>query len=81
MASIPSLSYIYPLHGLLMSSFLFGRGYMSPEYVMQGRFSDKSDIYSFGVMVLEIITGKKNVGSCESHRFADGLPNSVSEMI
>ena len=34
-------------------------GYMSPEYAMDGVFSVKSDIYSFGVMVLEIVTGKK----------------------
>ncbi|KAH0459763.1 hypothetical protein IEQ34_012577 [Dendrobium chrysotoxum] len=35
-------------------------GYMSPEYAMHGIFSIKSDIYSFGVIVLEILTGKKN---------------------
>uniref|UniRef100_A0ACD5TYV6 Uncharacterized protein n=1 Tax=Avena sativa TaxID=4498 RepID=A0ACD5TYV6_AVESA len=32
-------------------------GYMAPEYVMEGVFSTKSDIYSFGVLVLEIVTG------------------------
>lgn len=37
-------------------------GYMSPEYAMDGVFSMKSDIYSFGVLVLEIITGKRNRG-------------------
>ncbi|KAL0885112.1 hypothetical protein Bca101_009094 [Brassica carinata] len=36
--------------------------YMSPEYAMHGQFSRKSDIYSFGVLVLEIISGKKNSG-------------------
>ncbi|KAF8086799.1 hypothetical protein N665_0612s0019 [Sinapis alba] len=35
-------------------------GYMSPEYAMYGQYSMKSDIYSFGVLVLEIISGKKN---------------------
>lgn len=34
--------------------------YMSPEYAMHGQYSMKSDIYSFGVLVLEIISGKKN---------------------
>jgi serine/threonine protein kinase len=34
---------------------------MSPEYAMEDIFSVKSDIYSFGVLVLEIITGKKAV--------------------
>ncbi|KAJ0983488.1 hypothetical protein J5N97_011743 [Dioscorea zingiberensis] len=37
-------------------------GYMSPEYAMEGIFSQKSDVFSFGVLVLEIITGKKNRG-------------------
>ena len=34
-------------------------GYMSPEYAWTGTFSEKSDIYSFGVLMLEIITGKE----------------------
>ncbi|KAG7650195.1 Protein kinase domain [Arabidopsis thaliana x Arabidopsis arenosa] len=34
-------------------------GYMSPEYAWTGVFSEKSDIYSFGVLLLEIISGKK----------------------
>ncbi|KAF5801493.1 putative protein kinase RLK-Pelle-DLSV family [Helianthus annuus] len=35
-------------------------GYISPEYAINGRFSIKSDVFSFGVLVLEIICGKKN---------------------
>ncbi|XP_038981781.1 G-type lectin S-receptor-like serine/threonine-protein kinase SRK isoform X2 [Phoenix dactylifera] len=35
---------------------------MSPEYAMDGVFSVKSDVFSFGVLVLEIISGKKNRG-------------------
>ncbi|XP_058756971.1 G-type lectin S-receptor-like serine/threonine-protein kinase At1g11300 [Vicia villosa] len=35
-------------------------GYMSPEYAMQGLFSEKSDVFSFGVLLLEIVTGKRN---------------------
>ncbi|CAN6850313.1 unnamed protein product [Brassica oleracea] len=34
-------------------------GYMSPEYGWGGIISEKSDIYSFGVLLLEIISGKK----------------------
>ncbi|KAM4113995.1 hypothetical protein ACJW30_04G037200 [Castanea mollissima] len=35
-------------------------GYMSPEYAMHGQFAVKSDVFSFGVLVLEIISGQKN---------------------
>ncbi|KAI9093368.1 hypothetical protein K1719_027382 [Acacia pycnantha] len=42
-------------------------GYMPPEYAMHGYFSDKSDVFSFGVMVLEIISGRKNRGFCDPH--------------
>ncbi|KAK1426228.1 hypothetical protein QVD17_14897 [Tagetes erecta] len=35
-------------------------GYMSPEYAMEGLFSIKSDVFSFGILVLEIISGRKN---------------------
>ncbi|KAM0048467.1 putative protein kinase RLK-Pelle-DLSV family [Helianthus debilis subsp. tardiflorus] len=34
-------------------------GYMAPEYVLHGHFSVKSDVFSFGVLVLEIITGQE----------------------
>ncbi|VVB04394.1 unnamed protein product [Arabis nemorensis] len=34
-------------------------GYMAPEYAWTGMFSEKSDIYSFGVLLLEIISGEK----------------------
>ncbi|KAE8728667.1 G-type lectin S-receptor-like serine/threonine-protein kinase [Hibiscus syriacus] len=37
-------------------------GYMAPEYAMEGLFSVKSDVFSFGVLLLEIISGKKNNG-------------------
>ncbi|XP_016479064.2 G-type lectin S-receptor-like serine/threonine-protein kinase At4g27290 [Nicotiana tabacum] len=37
-------------------------GYMSPEYAAEGKFSVKSDVFSFGVLVLEILSGKRNRG-------------------
>ncbi|GAY51187.1 hypothetical protein CUMW_132360 [Citrus unshiu] len=37
-------------------------GYMSPEYAMSGVVSIKTDVFSFGVLVLEIVSGKKNNG-------------------
>ncbi|KAH9657606.1 G-type lectin S-receptor-like serine/threonine-protein kinase [Citrus sinensis] len=40
-------------------------GYMSPEYAMEGRFSEKSDVFSFGVLLLEIVSGRKNTSFFE----------------
>ncbi|KAM0952188.1 putative protein kinase RLK-Pelle-DLSV family [Dioscorea sansibarensis] len=37
-------------------------GYMAPEYAMDGVFSVKSDVFSYGVLALEIISGQKNRG-------------------
>ncbi|KAK2984742.1 hypothetical protein RJ640_004567 [Escallonia rubra] len=35
-------------------------GYMSPEYAIDGNFSVKSDVFSFGVILIEIVSGKRN---------------------
>ncbi|TYI42249.1 hypothetical protein ES332_A01G084900v1 [Gossypium tomentosum] len=37
-------------------------GYMAPEYAIDGLFSVKLDIFSFGILLLEIISGRKNIG-------------------
>ncbi|OIV92377.1 hypothetical protein TanjilG_09975 [Lupinus angustifolius] len=45
-------------------------GYLSPEYIIDGEYSTKSDVFSFGVLVLEIISGKRNRGFYhQEHRF------------
>ncbi|KAK9668330.1 hypothetical protein RND81_13G052300 [Saponaria officinalis] len=35
------------------------RGYMAPEYLFEGQFSAKSDVYSLGVLILEIVSGRR----------------------
>ncbi|XP_070678947.1 G-type lectin S-receptor-like serine/threonine-protein kinase SD1-1 isoform X8 [Malus domestica] len=46
-------------------------GYMSPEYAVFGRFSTKSDVFSFGVILLEIVSGKKNNGFYQADHFVN----------
>ncbi|XP_060188080.1 cysteine-rich receptor-like protein kinase 10 isoform X7 [Lycium barbarum] len=48
-------------------------GYMSPEYAMHGQYSVKSDVFSFGVLLLEIISGKKNSSFYQSDGAEDLL--------
>ncbi|XP_074589040.1 receptor-like serine/threonine-protein kinase SD1-8 [Curcuma longa] len=53
-------------------------GYMAPEYAMDGVFSVKSDVFSFGVLVIEIISGKKNRGIYSSSRHLNLLGHAWS---
>lgn len=39
--------------------YYYTRGYTAPEYALQGILSDKVDTYSFGIVVLEIISGRR----------------------
>ncbi|TYI42237.1 hypothetical protein ES332_A01G084000v1 [Gossypium tomentosum] len=41
-------------------------GYMAPEYALEGVFSVKSDVFSFGVLLLKILSGMKNTGFYQS---------------
>ncbi|XP_054787222.1 cysteine-rich receptor-like protein kinase 29 [Prosopis cineraria] len=48
-------------------------GYMAPEYAMQGQISTKSDVFSFGILVLEIISGQKNSSVIDEENIQDLL--------
>ncbi|KAK1368439.1 cysteine-rich receptor-like protein kinase 10 [Heracleum sosnowskyi] len=48
-------------------------GYMSPEYAMHGDYSVRSDVFSFGVLLLEIISGQRNSSFYQSNHADDLL--------
>ncbi|GFZ06257.1 S-locus lectin protein kinase family protein [Actinidia rufa] len=48
-------------------------GYMSPEYAMGGIFSEKSDVFSFGVLLLEIVSGRKNTSFYHNEQYTSLL--------
>ncbi|CAL4932696.1 unnamed protein product [Urochloa decumbens] len=43
-------------------------GYMAPEYAMRGHYSMKSDVFSFGVLILEILSGRSSSTSFSSEQ-------------
>ena len=46
---------------------------MAPEYSSKGLFSIKSDVFNFGVLILEILSGKRNSGSLDRGDFINIL--------
>ncbi|XVF50680.1 hypothetical protein PTKIN_Ptkin04bG0121500 [Pterospermum kingtungense] len=76
------------LHNLLTNDIVFAAlkasaamGYLAPEYTSTGRLTEKSDVYAFGVLVFQVLSGKRKVFSlvqlgAESCRFQDFIdPN------
>ncbi|KAD2393752.1 hypothetical protein E3N88_40729 [Mikania micrantha] len=47
-------------------------GYMAPEYIAHGQLTEKVDVYSFGVLVLEVVTGIENNKS-KNTEYTDSL--------
>lgn len=35
-------------------------GYMAPEYIVRGKLTEKADVFSFGIVVIEVVTGTRN---------------------
>ncbi len=37
------------------------RGYVAPEYALQGKLTSKADVFSYGIVLLELVSGRKNM--------------------
>ncbi|KAL1325445.1 hypothetical protein AAHE18_13G161600 [Arachis hypogaea] len=48
-------------------------GYMPPEYAVHGQFSEKSDVFSYGVIVLELLSAKRNREFSDSENYLNLL--------
>ncbi|PRQ40203.1 putative protein kinase RLK-Pelle-DLSV family [Rosa chinensis] len=54
------LARLFPEDKTHISTAIAGTlGYMAPEYVTRGKLTEKADVYSFGILVIEIISGKR----------------------
>ncbi|KAL8133765.1 G-type lectin S-receptor-like serine/threonine-protein kinase At5g35370 [Apium graveolens] len=59
------------------------RGYLAPEWLTSSAISDKTDVYSYGMVLLELVSGRKNcLSRTRSHNTSDdnsnGAPSSSS---
>ncbi|WCJ42413.1 Protein kinase superfamily protein [Euphorbia peplus] len=49
-------------------------GYLAPEYAMWGKVSESCDVYSFGILLLEILTGRKPI-----EKLPGGIKRTITE--
>ncbi|XP_039687384.1 receptor kinase-like protein Xa21 [Medicago truncatula] len=74
-------------HSKIHTETLATLGYVAPEYGSKGVISIKGDVYSYGVMLMEIFTGKKPTNEMFVQELtlktwiSESMPNSVMEVV
>ncbi|KAL6981789.1 hypothetical protein U1Q18_023409 [Sarracenia purpurea var. burkii] len=78
------------LHKLLADDVIFSTlkvsaamGYLAPEYTTTGRFTEKSDVYAFGMIMFQILSGKLEIAQsarqgAESCKFEDFIDTNLN---
>lgn len=61
--------FLFPLEMVTLENFPC-RGYIAPEFINSGVITIKSDIYSLGIIIIEILTGQKGYLRTESVRMS-----------
>lgn len=68
---------VYPIEGTF--------GYMAPEYFMHGIINEKTDVFAYGVLLLELVTGRKAVDSSRQSLVIWAKPlldaNNIQELV
>ncbi|OEL31161.1 G-type lectin S-receptor-like serine/threonine-protein kinase [Dichanthelium oligosanthes] len=59
-----------PEQSALFTTMRGTRGYLAPEWLSNAAISDRADVYSFGMVLLELIHGRKNRGEQTDHNVA-----------
>ncbi|XP_050252447.1 G-type lectin S-receptor-like serine/threonine-protein kinase At5g35370 isoform X2 [Quercus robur] len=65
-----------PEQSFLFTTMRGTRGYLAPEWIMSSTISDKADVYSYGLVLLEIVRGRKN---CSIQTWNHSTKTSSSE--
>ncbi|XP_050272346.1 cysteine-rich receptor-like protein kinase 3 isoform X4 [Quercus robur] len=76
------LARLFPEDKTHISTAIAGTlGYMAPEYVVRGKLTEKADVYSFGVLILEVVCGKRNSSFSENSSILQMRVGHVKQLI
>ncbi|KAL6208257.1 hypothetical protein ACLB2K_019208 [Fragaria x ananassa] len=67
-----------PEQSSLFTTMRGTRGYLAPEWLTNSAISEKTDVYSFGMVLLELVRGRKNTSRLQSHNLNDSSSGGQS---